>query len=146
MFKDVMNRWYTVGLFKELSKNPDTVIMTLEEGRQRFIELNDMTGYRFATTYLGSWAQWVELEASVNVAPHIEKWREELEVKLRCEGLERIVEESKSGHYQANKFLVDRGWSTRTAGRPSKLEVKRAIASDKRVIDASKRFLAPLRD
>jgi hypothetical protein len=145
MFKDKMNRWLTVGLFKELSSNPDTVIMTLDEARERFVELSDMTGYRFSQRYLGSWAQWQHLEASVNLAPEIKKWREELEVKLRCEGLERIVEESATGHFQANKFLVDRGWSTREAGRPSKLEVKKKIESDKKVVEAGKRFLSPIR-
>ena len=44
-------------MFKELSSNSDTVIMTLDEARQRFVDLGDMTGYRFACTYLGSWAQ-----------------------------------------------------------------------------------------
>jgi hypothetical protein len=145
MFKDKMKRWLTVGMFKELASRDDTATMTLDEARQRFVDLGDMTGYKFSQAYLGGWQQWVEMEASPTLAPYIEEWRDELEVKLRCEGLERIVTESETGHFQANKFLVDRGWSTRAAGRPSKLEVKRQVEGDKKVIAASQRFLTPLR-
>ena len=145
MFKDKMKRWLTVGMFKELASRADTATMTLDEARQRFVDLGDMTGYKFSQSYLGGWQQWVEMEASPTLAPYIEEWRDELEVKLRCEGLERIVTESETGHFQANKFLVDRGWSTRAAGRPSKLEVKRQVEGDKKVIAASQRFLTPLR-
>jgi hypothetical protein len=144
MFKDKVNRWLTTGLFKETAVgNKDFAIMTLEEGRQRFVDLADMTGYKFSQKYLGGYSHWKALEAS-SFAPHIEDWREELEVKIRCEGLERISQEASEGHYQANKFLVDRGWDTRSAGRPTKLEVEKKVKRDAKVVEAAKRFLTPL--
>jgi hypothetical protein len=143
MFKDSVNRWLTVGLFSETATNPASVIMTLEEGRKRFVELADMTGYKFASKYLGGYPHWKALEAS-SFSRHIEDWKEELEVAIRCGALERISEEAETGHFQANKFLTDRGWDTRSAGRPSKLEVEKKVTRDAKVVQAAKRFLTPL--
>ena len=141
MFKDSCSRWLTTGLFKETAMgDKNFIIMTLEEGRKKFVELEDMTGYKFSQEHLGGYAHWKALEAST-FAPHIEDWREELEVKLRCKALENIAAEASEGHYQANKFLADRGWDTRGAGRPSKLEKEKKVARDAKVVEASKRFL-----
>jgi hypothetical protein len=145
VFKDVMNRWMTSGLFHETATKDTTPLYTLEEARKTFVDLGDMTGYKFSQKMLGGYAHWKALEASGVMSNHIEDWREELEVKLRCEGLERIVSESEEGHYQANKFLVDRGWDTRAAGRPSKLEVEKKVTRDAKVVEAGKRFLSPIR-
>ena len=144
MYKDTMNRWLTTGLFHETATKEGTAIMSLDEGRKRFVELGDMTGYLFATKYLGGYPHWKALEAS-SFSSHIEDWREELEVKLRCESLSRIADEASHGHFQANKFLADRGWETRGAGRPTREEVKKNVARESRVVEASKRFLVPIR-
>jgi hypothetical protein len=144
MFKDSINRWILSGLFYETcASTKEFAIMSLEEGRKRFVELDDMTGYKFGNKYLGGYQHWRALEAS-SFGKHIEDWKEELEVSIRCRALERITNESVNGHYQANKFLVDRGWDTRAAGRPSKLEVKKKVARDAKVVNAAKRFLTPI--
>ena len=144
MFKDSVNRWLTTGLFKETALGDKRfVIMTAVEGQELFVEMADMTGYKFANKYLGGYEHWKALEAS-NFAPYIEQWREELEVATRCGALERISEEAAGGHFQANKFLADRGWDTRSAGRPSKLEVTKQVRKDAKVVEAAKRFLTPL--
>jgi len=145
MFKDKGNRWLTTGLFAETAAgNKEFIIMTLEEGRERFVELKDMTGYKFANAHLGGYAHWKALENSTFHC-HIEDWKEELEVAIRCESLERIASEAEGGHYQANKFLADRGWDVREAGRPSKKEVEKKVNREAKVVEASKRFLTPLR-
>ena len=143
MFKDTMNRWLTTGLFHETATKSGTSIMSLEEGRERFVALDDMTGYKFATKYLGGYQHWRALEAS-SFSSYIDDWKEELEVKLRCESLERIATEASTGHFQANKFLADRGWDTRSAGRPSKEEVTKNVNREAKVVEASKRFLVPI--
>lgn len=144
MFKDVMHRWITTGLFHETAAREGLSIMSLKEGRERFVKCRDMTGYRFASKYLGGWEHWKALESS-SFSDHIDSWREELEVMLRCEALENIAAEASTGHFQANKFLADRGWDTRVAGRPSKVEVEKNINRKARVTEASKRFLSPIK-
>ncbi len=144
MFKDIMNRWLTTGLFKETAKNQSTVLMTLDEARERFVELRDVTGYKFATKYLGGYQHWKALQTS-KMATHIAEWEEELEVVLRCEGLERICVEAEGGHFQANKLLLDRGWQTRGAGRPSKREVDAKINQNAKVRERAKSFLTPIK-
>jgi len=145
MFKDKGNRWLTTGLFAETAAgNKEFIIMTLEEGRERFVELGDMTGYKFSNKWLGGYAHWKALEGGT-FHSHIDDWKEELEVAIRCEALERIAAEAEGGHYQANKFLADRGWDVREAGRPSRKEVEKKVNSDAKVVQAAKRFLTPLR-
>jgi hypothetical protein len=58
---------------------------------------------------------------------HVEKWRAELEIKMRSEAVKVILEETKSGKgkYNAAKFISDAGWRPKTKGRPSKEEIKR---------------------
>jgi hypothetical protein len=57
----------------------------------------------------------------------IAAWREELEVKLRSQGVRGVMLEAYSegkGSLQAAKWLADKGWTEkRTAGRPSNEEL-----------------------
>lgn len=39
--------------------------------------------------------------------------------------MQNAITSAKSGSFQAAKWLADRGWDTRGAGRPSKAEVER---------------------
>ena len=144
MFKDTMNRWLTAGLFHETSSKEGTSLYSLDKAREKFLELSDMTGYKFSQEMLGGYQHWQALEAS-KISFYLEEWKDELEVKMRSESLSRIVEVAESGHYQSNKFLMDRGWDTRGAGRPSKLEVAKQVKQNAKVVEASKRFLSPIR-
>ena len=126
MFKDSKGHWFTVGLFKELSTNPDTVLYTLDEAREYYLECNDITGYQFSIKYLGGWKHWQQLFNSPKLEPIIREWEEELEVRLRSEAVQHIVDLAKSEKgYQAAKYLADKGWKVRDAGRPSKEEIQR---------------------
>ena len=63
------------------------------------------------------------------LAAHIEKWRFELELKLRAEGVQRVLKSARSkGNWLAAKFLAEKGWEVRQAGRPSKEDVERETA------------------
>lgn len=124
-FKDNTGRWVTRGLFKELGLVPEFIIMTLEEGRSRFIEAEDPTGVVFADRWLGGYAHWKALKKCVQLAPYIREWEDELEVRIRSKQIEHIRGMALGGHFQASKFLVDRGWDVKKAGRPSKEEVER---------------------
>ncbi len=125
-FKDSMQRWIISGLFREIAQKDTYILFTLEEARQLFIGLNDPTGYLFSTAHLGGYTHWVALKESPSTGPHIAKWEEELEVKLRAEGLNSIYQLSKGDKgYQAAKFLADGGWKEKTTGRPTKEHIKR---------------------
>lgn len=126
-FKDTMNRWRTLSLFKETAPKKDFVIYTLDEARILFVESNDPTGYKFSTECLGGYNHWKALKNS-GVAEHIEEWEEELEIKLRSTSVLNMLKlaEGDKG-YQANKFLIDGGWKQKTAGRPSKKDINKNL-------------------
>lgn len=95
--------------------------------KRLYLELEDPTEYEFATTYFLGWNHWQRICANKNVAEHINLWREELEVKLRSRAVKMNIAAAKNGNYQAAKWLADRGWLNRAAGRPSKAEVNKEL-------------------
>lgn len=150
---DNSGNFYTQGLFLELSYNdPKHAIYTLKDEDHEFndksylsikklyVATGDPTEYKFATEHLGGWNHWKRLLAKTTLLhPYIEEWREELEVKMRSQGVARMV----SSAYEsptAAKWLAEKGWvEKRTAGRPSKAEVegeKKQQASVKSVIQS----------
>lgn len=124
IFKDVMGRWITSGLFKETAQKDDYVIYTLDDARKWYMECNDPTSYLFATSFLDGYKHWLALKESPALAHHLLQWEDELEVKMRSEALNRIYTYSKGKDgYQASKYLVEAGWLKKKAGRPSKAQI-----------------------
>lgn len=145
MFKDKMNRWVTAGLFKETcGTSTQYVLMSLDEAGTKFVSCGDMTGYVFANEHMGGFKHWCAMKASKALQPHIQDWEDELEMKIRSQALRRVNDTAKEGHFQANKFLADRGWQTRKAGRPSKAEVEREINKDKKLVSITSAFMNPI--
>ena len=135
-FKDIQGKWLTQALFLEFKYNEDA-IYTLDDThkeykgktylsmKQLYIEMGDVTEYEFANEYFGGWTHWKKLRGNKAIAAHIDQAKEELELKLIACGVKRIIDHSKGDKgYQAAKWLADRGWDTRKAGRPSKDEVE----------------------
>lgn len=94
--------------------------------RQEYLEARDPTEYLFVqkSSILEGWEHWKFVLKSPYCRPDIDKWREELEVKLRAEALAEIVKSSKGEKgFQAAKFLLERGWDKKR-GRPSKEELE----------------------
>lgn len=87
-----------------------------------YMEMADPTEYEFANTYLLGWKHWMRICDNKILRKHIDEWREELEVKLRCEAARHVMSQARSGSFQAAKWVADKGWGVRGAGRPSKLE------------------------
>lgn len=93
--------------------------------RKQYLLLEDPTEYEIATRYFESWTHWKKVRESSKIKPHIDEWREELEVKLRSKGVKGIYTKMEDGDYQASKWLAEKGWVTKTprkAGAPSKEE------------------------
>lgn len=93
-----------------------------------YMEIEDETEWVFATTVFVSWSHWQEICKCKWFIPHIEKWRKELELKLRARYLKNMKDVAQEGGregLQANKYLLDKGYLTekKPRGRPSKAQV-----------------------
>lgn len=145
-FKDCVNRWVTVGLFAETAgPNKEFILWTLDEAKDLYLKTRDITGYTFAKQHLGGLSHWKALKASPTLSPILEEWEEEMEIMKRAEALLRIEAEARGGHYQANKFLADRGWDLRIAGRPSKAEVEKELNKQAKIASKVVDFLRPVK-
>lgn len=97
-----------------------------------YLEMNDPTEYSFAIAYLESWDHWQQLLECNWFKPYIERWRHELEVKIRSKALASIMSEAKTtskDSFAANKFLLQGGWIPKEAskrGRPTKEQISQA--------------------
>lgn len=135
--KDKMGRPLTQSLFLENGYKTQFAVYTLKEEdyeyegklypsiHRLYIECADPTEYEFANKYFLGWSHWLRIVENNLMKKHIRAWREELEVKLRYEGVKMVHELAKAGHAQSARWLADRGWDKRAAGRPSNEEVER---------------------
>lgn len=144
--QDTMGRPLTQSLFLELQYS-DYAVYTLKEDdyeykgkkypslKRLYLLEEDPTEYAFATKYLLGWQHWKRLCENKAIAKHIDEWREELELKLRCQAIRDMQNlcASESGNYSAAKFLADRGWEKRGAGRPSKADKERHLRVEERI-------------
>ena len=142
MFKDSMGRWLTKALFYEANNYQiDNALFTIGDEditvkgrtlislRKRFVESNDPTGYTTAIEFLGGYAHWENLLKS-SIKIEIEKWQNELDIKLRSIGLRNTICLAKKGNFNAARFLAEKGWDKRTTGRPTKAELEGRLKQD----------------
>jgi hypothetical protein len=150
LMKDEKGRYLTQGLFFELTQKPESAIFTLDgqdKGcennravrpllslKRLYLEAEDPHEYDFATTYLYDWTHWQKLLANKVIRRHIDMWRDELEIKIRSAGFQKILDKMEEGDIQATKYVADKGWDKR-AGRPSKYERDRADKINEKVGD-----------
>lgn len=133
---DNTGRPLTQSLFLEIGYS-DSAVYTLKdhdheyEGRylpslkRLYLLIEDPTEYVFATQCLLGWKHWLRICENKVIRKHIDEWRAELEYKLRSRGVREAIAQASGGSFQAAKWLADRGWESRGAGRPSKAEVDR---------------------
>ena len=142
---DSQGRPLTQSLFVECGYNEEYAVYTLKDVdhewngklypslKRLYLEMEDATEYEFANTYLLGWRQWQRIYENKMFKTHIDEWREELEYKLRSKATKQMISLAATGNYQASKWLIDRGWQTRGAGRPTKSELTAQKAIDKRI-------------
>lgn len=106
---------------------------TLPSLKRIYMELEDPTEYEVAIHVFGSWPHWLRLLENKAIRQEIDKWREELELKIRSKALKAMLDtasfEGAKGTAAA-KYLAERGWVKRPAGRPSKAEQKGQMKQD----------------
>lgn len=143
---DSMGRPLTQSLFLEVGYS-DYAVYTLKEYdypykgkhypslKRLFLAEEDPTEWAFADKHLLGWQHWKRLCENKILAKHFEEWREELELKIRSQAVRDMMSlcASESGNFSAAKFLADRGWEKRGAGRPSKAEKEKAMRIKERV-------------
>lgn len=129
-FKDSMGRPLTQSLFLEPNYNEFAYYTLSGEDKtyqgkvypslkRLYLECMDPTEYEFATTYLIDWPHWKRLCSNAIIMRHIEEWREELDLKIRSESV-RMMQDLSEDNAQAAKWLAERGWDKKGAGRPKK--------------------------
>lgn len=91
-----------------------------------YMQESDPTEYNFALRAFGSWEHFRKMEGLNWFMAHLRIWRDELEVKLRSQGIRELTKASKKGTrgISAAKYLAEKGWEKKR-GRPSKDEVER---------------------
>lgn len=138
-FRNEMGGRYLNALFYEqIGADKSTVVYTLKEVDHEgfpslyrlYMELEDVLEYEFANTYLESWEHWQMLCDCKWFQPFVQRWRKELELKIRSKALRKLREDAASESRTANssnRYLLERGWADKaTKGRPSKEEVRKA--------------------
>lgn len=148
-FRDDLGRLLYSKLFYERT-TPDSrskVLYTLKDQDHegclslylKYLEVNDPTEYIFATTYFESYEHWTTLTQQNWFKPFINRFRTDLETKIRSKALKAIMTEAKANtknSFVANKYLLEKGWIEKDKnfkGRPSKLDISNAakeIAED----------------
>ena len=144
--RDGNGRPLTQSLFLEVGYNTKFAVYTQKDDdyeykgkvypslKKLYLAHEDPTEYDFATTYLLGWEHWQRICRNKVFSKMIKGWREELELKLRSQAVRDIIELSTGDKgFQAAKWLADRGWDKRPAGRPSNEEVERETAMQSRL-------------
>jgi hypothetical protein len=133
LFKDKMGRYITQGLFIDFRYDETFAVYTLEDEdktykgnlypslKRLYLEEEDPTEYNFANKYLFGWEHWNVLKNNKELYKHIEKWEEELEVKMRAKGVHSMLKMAEGSNFNAAKWVADGQWTTKR-GRPSKAE------------------------
>jgi len=129
-FLDGSGKRVILQLFKEFAR-PDVKfkpLYTLQEWKDVFLDCRDPSEYQPAQLLLGDWEHWLEVRNHALIKPHVDKWQNELEVKLRSEAIQQIKSHAKQpGGTAAAKWLADKGYAEegikKAVGRPKKEEV-----------------------
>jgi hypothetical protein len=140
--KDTMGRPLTQALFLEVEYNEKYAYFTINDDdktykgkvypslKKMYMQIGDPTEYQFAMTCLLGWKHWQRMKANGKLATMFDEWAEELEVMLRSNALMSINEISEE-NFQAAKYITEKGWDKRSAGRPTKDKKER----EDRIVD-----------
>lgn len=155
---DSVGRFRTQSLFRETSyqvKDHDPIYTLKEVDPQGklpslwkiYVELNDPTEYEFAKLCFGSWRHFRHLCTLRWFSDYINQYRDELQVKLQCEGIQRLKGHAQEkGGTPAAKYLAEAGWKGTKGkrGRPSTEEIlgekKRLALIDEEVGEDAQRM------
>ncbi len=111
-----------------------------------YMEIGDPTEYAVATTLFDGWSHWQKILCSGRIMPYIQAARDELEVKLRSQGIKKMMQlaNGERASETAAKWLSDKGWEKNGMGRPTRekvsREAKKLAQIQSEVMDDAKRL------
>lgn len=136
------NRYYKALFFEETGADKSTVVYTLKDVDHEgfpslyrlYMELDDPTEWEVANQLMDGWEHWENLCTCTWFKPIVERWRKEVELRMKSKALHRIRSEAKTASkeaFAANKYILEKGWEPKESsksgrGRPTKDEIKRA--------------------
>lgn len=142
-------RYRTHSLFWELRTDNNEPLYTIKDDdierdgvkylslKKIYMSYDHIPGfeYQFALDTLGSWKHWEKLcnDSSEQIKSLIQEWRDELDIRITAINLKAIIAQAVDNDpkgLQAAKWLVEKGYATRKAGRPSKEDVQRELKVD----------------
>jgi len=142
-FKNSSGVYLTKALFLETQdagSDFSSVVYTLKSHDHRgypslkrlYLDCRDPTEYIFATRCLEDYDHFLKLSESSFFKPHLKSWRNELELLLRAEGIQRMISDAASDSKTSNasnKYLANAGWvqDKSQRGRPSKEELSQKL-------------------
>lgn len=99
-----------------------------------YMELDDPTEWEVSQRLVDGWEHWEMLSNCTWFKPFVERWRKELELRMKSKALAKIKTEAKTGSkeaFGANKYLLEKGWEAKEGGRngrgrPTKDDIRRA--------------------
>lgn len=142
----ITNIRLTRSLFYEAIADKSLCIYTLKDidykGYKSFykeyMRIADPTEYRVAKELLDGYEHWEMLCATSWFKQYVDKWRKELQVKIKSEALHKIMQEAKTNPKEmvnANKYILEKGWeqstknneniNKREVGRPSQDKIRK---------------------
>jgi len=156
---------YLKGLFYETTLvNKSSVVYTLKDQDHQgypslyrlYMEKEDQTEYEFAVAYLEGYEHWEMLCKCTWFKPHLIRWRNELELKLKARYLSKLVVDAEDSTSKTQlisaKYLIEKGWEPKQGsprGRPSKAEIateaERIALTEDRILEDFNR-LATLKE
>lgn len=114
--------------------------------RRLYLELQDPTEYRVATELFGGYDHWQLLVNAKWFGHELDKWRKELELKMRSEALGHLIQSASlnsKDSFAARKFIIEGGWKPDKKGEKKvKQEVVDNTFSDKRLKQDAERLLS----
>ena len=149
----------TASLFWEIKHDKESALFTMADHdkttqaglklislKKLYLEEEDPLEYTFVDKYLLSWAQWQKIANNNLLKPHVEKWREELSLKLRSAAVKTIIDQMASENpLQAAKYIAEKGWNKQEVGRPNKKETAKAASEHARMTSEFNEDISRLR-
>lgn len=145
VFRDVLGRRLTIGLFKETNVQKEkTPPFSLEDWRKVYVETRDPSEYKAAMALIGDWDHWLYLRESSVIKPYVDAWAVEMDALLKSEAMDALQALAKSpGGAAAAKWLAEGQYKEKKAvGRPKKEKDEPPASKDEQRImqDAERLF------
>lgn len=158
-FHNASGKFLTRNLFYETAvATKDQVLYTLKEHDHEgypslyrlYLEMEDITEYEFANKYFYNYRHWKEISESNWFKVYINRWREELDLKMKARALQDIIKTAKDSksksQLSAAKYLLEKGWEPKesSAGRPKKEEIlkeaRKLAEEEEKILSDAKRL------